>query len=51
MDDRQGRTLMQIHEDKQVQHTTLVGLQRTACYRKTGHPMVRGGIKDGRKQR
>ena len=34
---------MQIHEDKQVQHTALDRLQRTACYRKTGHPMVRGG--------
>lgn len=35
---------MQIHEDKQVQHTASDRLQRSSCYRKTGHPMVRGGV-------
>lgn len=34
---------MQIHEDKQEQHTASDRLQRSSCYRKTGHPMMRGG--------
>lgn len=36
---------MQIHEDKEMQHTASHGLQRPSCYcyRKTAHPMISGG--------